>query len=326
MPIPIKTVDITVAFCLNAWICTLHKKGNNMDTNSSPRLFTHMKLDLDAAWSAWATKVFVPRMAQAQVLFMPANWDGAGMTDLDMAVDICAGGRGIKGQQEGTLVSSAFAMIIQMHASPEDQLALAPFVKFVDAQDMHGSAYEYYLADIAPEVIEIFSRTGLNACFRAAQTMYRNNDPELFRFMSFYFNGLLKTSRSQVRAEEEAVQFAEYIGDDRRVAIMRYARFTGTNHALFRHGVQAIVYVDGFNIGVTNRKGKIRCDHPLIRAVVEPTGEKWFIHPAGYVFGNGTRKSPATKPSKVDPFALARAALAALDAEAAATIADSHAA
>ena len=100
------------------------------------RIFTHFNVDLDAVCSVWAAKQFVSGAAEATVEFRPANWDGAEMSEGDLAVDIAAGGRGMKGEKgENGIVHSCFASIVAGHASAEDRSALANLVRFVDAQD-----------------------------------------------------------------------------------------------------------------------------------------------------------------------------------------------
>lgn len=77
------------------------------------RIFTHINVDLDATASVWAARYFMANMAGAPVEFRPADWDGAEMIQGDIAVDINAGGRGIKGEKglDGT-VHSCFASIM----------------------------------------------------------------------------------------------------------------------------------------------------------------------------------------------------------------------
>jgi hypothetical protein len=56
----------------------------------------------------------------------------------------------------------------------------------------------------------------------------------------------------------------------------------------------------------------VRADHPYIVEVIKEANEKigedgWFLHPAGYLACWGSKKSPAQKPSRVDPYKLAKA-------------------
>jgi hypothetical protein len=105
------------------------------------KVYTHINVDLDAALSVAAAKEFIPGAREAELVFVPANWDGEGMDDGDLALDIRAGGRGIKGEQcSDTTVGSCLALIVATHASEADQEALSSLVSYVDAQDAHGHA------------------------------------------------------------------------------------------------------------------------------------------------------------------------------------------
>jgi len=74
-------------------------------------------------------------------------------------VDIEAGGRGLKGKKDadGT-IHSCFASIVREHSSPEDREALANLVRFVDAQDAHGSAVKFLAPDLDKEAQAVLER------------------------------------------------------------------------------------------------------------------------------------------------------------------------
>jgi hypothetical protein len=109
---------------------------------------------------------------------------------------------------------------------------------------------------------------------------------------------------------EEANDSVEIFG---KVALIRNAK-TRINSNLFNQGFKLVVYVDDYNIGVLSRDGDPRADNPMTRnAVFEAgevmgEGENWFAHPSGRLFCRGSRKSPVSTPSKVDPVKLAEAA------------------
>lgn len=112
------------------------------------KIFTHFNVDLDAVCSVWAAREFIPGARSAAVEFRPANWDGNGMSEGDLALDMEADGRGIKGEKESDgIVHSCFASIVSQYASPADQAALANLVRFVDAQDSRGSAVKFLAPD-----------------------------------------------------------------------------------------------------------------------------------------------------------------------------------
>ncbi len=88
------------------------------------KIFTHFVVDLDAVCSVWAAKQFISGAKGATVEFRPANWDGKEMAEGDLALDIDAGGRGMKGEKgENGIVHSCVALIVAEYASPADQSA-----------------------------------------------------------------------------------------------------------------------------------------------------------------------------------------------------------
>lgn len=119
------------------------------------KIFTHFAVDLDAVCSVWAARQFIPGAKDAIAEFRPANWDGNDMAESDLPVDIPAGGRGMKGEKgEGGIVHSCLASIVAQYASPGDQSALTSLVRFVDAQDAHGSAVKFLVSEASNEAQE----------------------------------------------------------------------------------------------------------------------------------------------------------------------------
>lgn len=273
------------------------------------KIYTHMNVDLDAVCSVWAARRFrvLPHADEAEIVFVPANWPGP-VPFGDLAVDVSAGGAGRKGEMESDgVVHSCFEGLVKRHASRDDQEAIRELVAFVDAQDAHGSAVRHLVPGASRASQSVLAFTGINAVLRALQSVHGGDDDAVIDAMFPILDGMLKTGRSRQRARLEAMD-AERVGP---VAIVVGAREYGTNAALFEdHGVRAIVYVDGFNLGVVREGAEtIRADHEVIRELVAAAGEEkeWFAHSAGFLYCRGSRKSPATTASKVDQRALARA-------------------
>lgn len=272
------------------------------------KIYTHMNVDLDAVASVWWMLRF--KFPGAEIVFVPANWDGSGMEAGDVAVDIEAGGKGIKGELKGGVRHSCFSTLVLQHGTTEDMQALASLMAFVDAQDAYGSAYTHFVPEAKPEARRVLLHCGVNAVLRAFQAMHYNDDMVVCERMSEIFDGMLKNGRNRRRAEEEA-QTAEIVGG--RVAILRDPKSVTTTIILLEeHGLDVVIYADGCNLGAVRRNDlRVRMDHPAIRAATN--GEDgWFFHPAGFLAARGTRKAPATTPSRVDPNALAQAVLEAL--------------
>lgn len=269
------------------------------------QIYTHINPDLDAACSVWAARTF-GGFRQAAVQFVPANWDGASLREEDIAVDIEAGGRGHKGVllPDGHRLSAFSALLQHFMVRSEVMGALSCVGQFVDAQDAHGSAVNHLAPEASKAARQVLGATGLGAVWRAIQWQ-RSNDESALEAFGRVLDGLLHNGISRVRGEYEADRVQTLNG---RVAIVRNAKHFATNGILFERGIQAIVFVDGYNLGLCRRDDvALRMDHPDLRSVVEDEGElgEWFAHPAGFLFARGTRKAPAHSPSRVDPRQLA---------------------
>lgn len=276
-------------------------------------IYTHGSVDIDAAASVWAARTFVPDAATAETKFVPANWDGTGLEEGDLALDIHAAGRGVKGEKDAEgRVFSCFATLVRKYASAADQEALAPLVLFVDAQDAYGSAVGVLAPGASREAQKALSACSLGSVLRALQEVYRREDAVVVVEFGKILTGLLQMGRSRARAENEADK-AELVGAE--VAIVTDSKEFATNGVLFERGIRVVVYKDGHNIGLVRANGlDLRMDHPSLLAVVAEVGEteEWFAHSAGFLFCRGSRKAPAVTPSGVTPVALALAAASLL--------------
>jgi len=284
------------------------------------RVYTHINVDLDAVASVWAARQFMGAQ-DAELVFVPADWDGNGFEDGDLALDIRAGGRGIKGtEREDGTVGSCFAFLVAHHASASDRDALLYLSMFVEIQDSNGRAIEYLASGAMEFDQKTLDAVSINSVLRALQATHPRNDALIVERMSEIFSGMLESRRARQRAKIEAND-AELIGEA-LVAIVRDKKEFATNAILFERGVRVIVYVDTHeggdvaDIGVV-REGSmtLRMDDPALVEVIHAAGEQlgdgngtWFAHPAGFMIAWGTRKAPATSPSRVRPQDLALAA------------------
>lgn len=271
-------------------------------------IITHFNVDLDAVASLWAYGKFSGQpVSLDNVKFVPANFDGSGMGEGDVALDIYAGGKGIKGEKgKDGAVHSCFASLISAYCDEGEQLALKELVAFVDAQDRGNAAKNL---GVTGDAARIWSFTGLNSVLRAFQGMNPRNDRLVAEKMFEIFDGLYHSGQRRAEAEKEA-DTAKILGD---VAIIENAKCFGTNGTLFERGIKSVVFVDGNNLGaVRGDDADIRMDHPAIKAAVGDE-QGWFFHPAGFLAARGTRKAPAESKSAVQPQALADAIQKALD-------------
>ena len=270
-------------------------------------IFTHFSVDLDAVASVWFTRRLVPGFLEASVAFKPANWDGTGLEDGDIALDIAAGGKGFKGIEnpDGT-VSACFKGLLVRHGSEEVQIALANLADYVDAHDSRGNAFKFLAPDLDENAGRILGAASLNVVLRAIQAVNPRNDGVVVEKMGEIFDGILEMNLAKVRAVAEADR-AELFGGG-AVALVENSKEFGTNGILFDRGVQAVIYVDGNNLGAI-RAGSCQVRMDCLAGIVEASGESadWFGHPAGFLYCRGSRKAPAETPSAVNPRELAEA-------------------
>lgn len=276
-------------------------------------IYTHVSPDLDAISSVWAVKRFIPRFANDSVTYVSANWNGAEMADPDIAVDIEAGGRGIKGEKDADgRPHSCFAAMVKRYAPAEDQIAIKHLAAYIDAHDSYGSAIRHLAPEIEITTAETLHAVSLVSIYSIIHKKYPSDCVDI---MSTIFDGLLEKGRNRLRAEAEA-DLAKILPSGKVALTRNIDRNHPVNYKLFERGVRAVVYRFDYNIGIFRRNGDaIRMDHPDIKAVAEKAREasEWFSHPNGFLYCRGSRKAPSTTPSKVDPMDLARAAEKALE-------------
>jgi len=257
-------------------------------------IFTHQYPDLDAVACVW----FCLRFFNEQpVVFKPAFWDGVGAGDKDWVVDMDCG---YKGERDADgVVHACFTGLVERYATAEDKKALAGMTHYIDLQDSQGDVYRA-LGIKNKNSIEVLSQTDLLAIFRALQTV-ADNDAFLLQQCLPLFDALLAQGRNRQQAQQEASD-SEWVGE---VAIKRNAKSFNTMDVLFSQGAKAVVYRDGFNIGVVRAQNvSMRMDAESIKQLV--AGEAgWFFHPAGFMCCRGGRKAPMTEGSCISPLQLA---------------------
>ena len=265
------------------------------------RLFTHVQPDLDAAASVWGMRTFVD--SDFEVHFVPASWDGDGILDGDEAVDLDCG---MKGTRPDGARGSAFKEIMEKYAPKADQSALWWLIEYVDLQDTHGAVVRRITPDNTDgKTIGILTGASLNNVLLAQKRQF-DTDLEWVDYAHPIFDNLLEEGRSRARAQLEADK-ATWFGD--HVALLLEADEPTTAGVLFGRGALVVVANNGPNLRAVRRHDQtFRMDQDPVTTII-PVEERdsWFIHPAGFLVAHGTKKSPATEPSKLSPERLAQA-------------------
>lgn len=265
-------------------------------------IYTHVNVDLDAVCSllAWIKFVLKIPFAKAKIKFVPANWDGKGMRKKDVALDIEAGEKGLKGEKEEEgKVLSCFSFIVERYCSDDEKYALKELVKYVDGQDSTGNGAKTF--GLSAENAKVWQRTGLVGILNGFRQIYKGNDLKVCREMFKILDAILADGlvRSGAWKQLEAIK---WFG---KVAVTENLPQNMTK-ILFKKGADIVIFARGNNIGVLKKKGlDIPLNHSEIIAVLGEEAEEWFYHSSGFLFCRGSDKSPVMTPSKTRPEELA---------------------
>lgn len=268
------------------------------------RVFTHIYPDLDALSSVWFLQRFIIKK-QIEVNFVPASWDGADMGPNDVALDINAGGKGIKGKKtfKGH-VHSCFKLLVDRYADNETKIILKSLIKFIDRNDAYGGVNK--VKDFNKNKNhQITSFIALSLVMKALRAVHNSDEMVLSRMMEI-FDGIYKINKNSIESYEDIMKKAIVVG--RTVIFPTKVNSYSARGTIFSKGYRAMIYVDGDNIGLLT-SGDLRADSPEVLKVIASAGEsgEWFAHPAGYLIARGTRKDPRETGSNVDPYRLATA-------------------
>jgi len=298
-------------------------------------IFTHLRPDLDAATSVWYFSRFVCPKEEVNLVFVPANWNGADMQEGDVALDIEAGGKGEKGTKcpDGR-VMSCFAGLVESHGDDAQYAILRPVVEFVDAQDSTGDAlYELFVkcgsacGEMGETVADLVERKdipasirigGLNSMFRIMERLAKGNDHETVRRWSEILDSIYESGVELRDAEVEAEKVERIARPGGINALEPVALVVSSSKNPHLHGrvfdkpgVRVIVRVDGHNLCVLRKDTEKVNLGTIVRPFIEkvaPADEakEWFYHSAGFLAARGTLKAPAKSPSQIDARELAR--------------------
>ncbi len=279
------------------------------------KLYTHKSVDLDAVASVWfvlnflAERVFGVKKEDIILNFVPANWDGKELNKNDLALDICAGGKGIKGKQDKDgKVHSCFMLLIEKYGNDQEKAILEDLAYFIDQHD----AYGYREAkEFSRNNKNLRSFLSFNDCLHQLKAKFKN-DEDVCHLIFNNFDGFLILKKNEIFDKDCVLKSIETVGQT-AILVESNGKTHRASKIVFDYGFDAYIYINENSIGLLVRElALVRADHPYILEVIEEANEKigedgWFLHPAGYLSCWGSKKSPAKKPSKVDPCDLARA-------------------
>ncbi|TAH37145.1 MAG: hypothetical protein EYC70_09195 [Planctomycetota bacterium] len=266
-------------------------------------LYTHLDLNVDAAASIWLW-----RRAHSPdpwpVKTVPSTWDGSAIGPGDVALDMDAGGRGIRSRrnQDGS-VSSCFHVILNEFLPEDGPLAeheelLRPLADILDAQRRDGNLTRLGF----PPRYGIY---GLTGTFLALKLTCAQPEDLLDHF-SRILDGFVRMAELSDEVGRLA-QEIEFIGD---VAVILDQNHLGLHRAVFRRGARFLIFRDGNNLGILREARERAHLGRLLEGQIQEAG--WFFHPRGHLAARGTRKAPAATASRYEAHAIARMLDAAL--------------
>jgi len=278
-------------------------------------LYTHVSVDLDAVASVWyvlnflAERIFGVKKEDIALKFVPANWDGKELNKNDLALDICAGGKGIKGKQDKDgKVHSCFMLLIEKYGNDQEKAILEDLAYFIDQHDAHGyrEAKEFPRSNA-----NIGCFLSFNDCLHQLKAKFKK-DKDVCRAIFNNFDGFHIIKKDEIFNKDDVFKNIEIVGET-AILVKSNNKTHCASKIIFERDYQAYVYINEDSIGIRVRDtALVRADHPYIVEVIKEANEKigrdgWFLHPAGYLACWGSKKSPAQKPSRVDPYKLAKA-------------------
>ncbi|NCT00067.1 hypothetical protein GW765_03770 [Candidatus Parcubacteria bacterium] len=283
-------------------------------------IYTHANGDLDSFSSVWIMKRRHSLYENAKVVFVSADWDGEGMKEGDKALDIYAGGKGIKGRVDSeNNVHSCFAVLVESYCSPEEQKALSSLVRFVDIQDSGHSAVFKLAQGLDHGAKEILAGTSISAILKGFKSLYPDNDKKVMKMMFKVLDGLFAMKMVDPPLSIEEGLKSTHIFSSGNVAIIEGdSRKKTLRKHLFSKGVKVVIYNTGKSIALFRNPGfpSINLDSKEVRQVLVKAGEeisltgekgKWFLHKNGFMLAWGTKKAPSEFSSKANAMDLAKA-------------------
>jgi hypothetical protein len=212
------------------------------------------------------------------VQFVPADYDGSTMQEGDLALDIYAGGKGIKGDK------SAFSSVLRI-VDKKYAPAFKDVATFIDVYDSTGDwkfAYGIPNSERIPTMLDTF---------RWMKRTIEHDGVILYNWCDIIKGVWL--SYNDFNKAKKLANKARWVG--RKVALIEGRAPMQTYSILFNIGAEFVIYEDGNNLGVIrSNKSKINLGESLVKWFPD-----WFHHPDGFLSCWGSAKAPKDKPSGV---------------------------
>jgi len=289
---------------------------------SRRKIYTHVSGDSDSLASIWFASRFLKKdkgeivslpfsrerfKNEEDFIFVSADWNGYGLNEDDFALDISAGGHGIKGEvvSEKMVYSCFFKLLIQ-YGDEETKRVLMNLGRGIDKHDSDPSSRRSE---------NNFNAKDFDNFFSAVQNFKKVlDDEELKNQLFLYLDGFYLRLIDRLNSKQAILASTISVGKTAIFIVSSERGRISNKYDLFELlGFSAKIYVDGKHLGIIVGddllKAGLRADNEHVRAVVESAGEadKWFSHESGFMYAWSCEKAPKEQPSKVDPYSLALA-------------------
>ncbi len=280
-------------------------------------IYTHKAVDLDAVASVWfvykhlSERVFGVKKEEICFEFVPANWNGVGFKDGDLALDIYAGGKGMKGRADGNnKIHSCFMLLLNKYGNNQEKVILKDLAEAIDQHDAFG--YRESKDFIKKNIKNFHSFLSINECLHFLKAVYKDEKDVCQRAFDL-FDGLYTTKRDEIFNKDYVLKKIETIGPT-ALLVESDGKTHCASKIVFNSGIyDAYVYINKKNKGIiVKHTNLVKANHPYILDVIKKANEKigdggWFVHKSGFLCCWGSNKSPATKESNVNPYDLVKA-------------------
>lgn len=292
-----------------------------------PKIFTHVSVDIDAVSSIWFFLRFIlgKTVDEVELKFVPASWSGEGMSENDYALDIRAGGKGVKGENFNGKITSCLLLlyrqaVAESKINEEERRVLKPLVNFINVHDSEGMNALMSRKNLNEGLLlKVF--LGLQEILSSVKFVKDDYGSCLFLFD--FFDGFLKKEIKNKRAEKKLVDYIEK-GEDilnfevqfsKRVVFIKNNDEDINSHVCRRFFFRktefdVIIYEDKNGVRVMSKSDKdgiqiYNPDNFFIRKFIVDSGESvgngeddWYSQ--GITFQRGGVKSPVKTPTKVN--------------------------
>jgi len=272
-------------------------------------VYTHVNVDLDNASSIALMMLHNKEISLENIKLVPSSWEPGpdGLKPGDLAIDIFAGGHGIKGKDllinNENKLGSAFTLILEnMIDKGVYYKAFQPLADFLDSLEAVGNWSSFY-KDAGYKIPSDFP-TILQA-FSALKFKFKKDDFKILEHWAIIIEGLLEKELSRERAIKDADRahwFAPHI------AYIKNAKEPFTSGVLYHRGAKFLIFerTSINTLGVRTRPGsKVDLGKHLKELLPE-----WFHHPSGFMSCWGSDKAPQESPPQIEAETLADYVLA----------------